>query len=233
MNAEMRVPSAENAKLSKVRSEYSLACFAICQEFYCTPFCPLWGIVNAEIGFPSAEKADISKVSRSEYSLACFATCQEFYLTPFCRQWGMINAEIGSPLLRIQRYRRLEGQNIDLRASLSPRNSAVLLFYRHWDIINAEIRVNAAENTELSMVRRSEYGLAFFTIYQEFYRTPVKSGVSGTLKLWSLLLKIQSYRQLQGQNIALHASPSARNSTVLFSARSGVPVKLKLWSLLL
>ena len=106
-------------------------------------------------------------------------------------------------------------------------------FYRHWDIINAEIRVNAAENTELSMVRRSEYGLAFFTIYQEFYRTPVKSGVSGTLKLWSLLLKIQSYRQLQGQNIALHASPSARNSTVLFSARSGVPVKLKLWSLLL
>ena len=34
------------------------------------------------------------------------------------------------------------------------------------------------------------------------------------LKLGLLLLRLQSYQRLAGQNITLHASPSARNSTV-------------------
>ena len=195
MNAEMRGPSAENAELSKGRSECSLACFAICQEFYLTPFCPLWGIVNAEIGVPSAEKADISKVSRSEYSLACFATCQEFYLTPFCRQWCIINAEIGSPLLRIQSYRRL-GQNIALRASPSARNSAVLL------------SVGIGIYTQLSMVRIQPC---------MFYYLPgILPYSCQQWGIWNVEIRVtsaenQSCRQLHGQNIALHASPSARN----------------------
>ena len=65
-DAETKVSSSSEPRVTGARSEYSFACFGVCQE-----------------KVPSSLEPRVT-AARSEYSLKCFDVCQEDCLSSFC-----------------------------------------------------------------------------------------------------------------------------------------------------